>query len=127
MASPSTYVPAAGILRTGGKLAEAADHAADAGSVIVKQAEHLARPGRPFTKSGKKQVWSQNAARHGGTNLCENCGVEVAKPQKHRKGIRPPDHEGQVDHVTARAKGGSGTPDNGQILCRDCNLDKADK
>ncbi|MBL9006094.1 MAG: hypothetical protein JNJ46_17705 [Myxococcales bacterium] len=36
MASPTTYVPAAGILRTGGKLAEAVEHTTDA-AVIGKQ------------------------------------------------------------------------------------------
>ncbi|WP_407653764.1 HNH endonuclease [Archangium lipolyticum] len=32
-----------------------------------------------------------------------------------------------VDHVIPRAKGGEGDPDNGQVLCRDCNLKKSDK
>lgn len=82
------------------------------------------RPGQPFTKVGKKEVWSQNAAKHEGVNKCDNCGVEVVKPQRHTKGIKPPGNEGHVDHATAKAKGGSGTPDNGQVLCRDCNLQK---
>ena len=37
MASPTTYVPAAGILRAGGKLAEAVEHTADAAGVVGKR------------------------------------------------------------------------------------------
>ena len=37
MASPTTYVPAAGILRTGGKLADAVEHTADAAGAVGKR------------------------------------------------------------------------------------------
>ncbi|WP_368665060.1 HNH endonuclease [Cystobacter fuscus] len=30
-------------------------------------------------------------------------------------------------HGAAIAKGGEGAPDNGQVLCRDCNIKKSDK
>ncbi|WP_414674555.1 HNH endonuclease [Luteibacter sp.] len=29
-----------------------------------------------------------------------------------------------MDHVIARSKGGDGSPENGQVLCRECNNDK---
>ena len=109
------------------KAIENAEHAATNAAHIAKQAGPAVRPGMPFTKGGKKEVWSQNATRHEGLNKCDSCRVEVIKPQKHTKGITPPAHEGHVDHMTAKAKGGSGTPDNGQLLCRDCNLEKSDK
>ncbi|WP_414639233.1 HNH endonuclease [Archangium sp.] len=32
-----------------------------------------------------------------------------------------------MDHVTPKAKGGKGVPENGQVLCRDCNLEKGSK
>ena len=82
------------------------------------------RPGQPFTQAGKQEVWKANASTNGGVAKCENCGVEVVKPQRHQGGISPPRNEGHVDHVIRQRNGGSGTPDNGQILCRDCNLDK---
>jgi len=69
-------------------------------------------------------VWEQNAAKYEGVNKCDKCGVEVVKPQQHAKGVTPPNNEGHVDHIKSRATGGSGTPDNGQLLCRTCNLDK---
>lgn len=103
------------------------DAAKGAAHLLEEQAGQAIRPGQPFTKSGKKEVWSRNAVKHYGINKCENCAVEVIKPQKHTKGITPPSQEGQVDHMIAKAKGGSGTPQNGQLLCRDCNLVKSDK
>ena len=98
-----------------------------AGHVVSGVAGQVTRPGQPFTKGGKKEVWSRNAAKNAGTPKCDSCGVEVIKPQKHTKAVTPPAHEGQVDHMTARSKGGSGTPDNGQLLCRDCNLEKSNR
>ena len=32
-----------------------------------------------------------------------------------------------VDHVIPKAQGGKGDPSNGQVLCRDCNIEKSDK
>lgn len=85
------------------------------------------RPSEPFTKAGKEEVWNRNAVKHGGTNKCDNCGVDAVRPQQHTRGVKPPGNEGHVDHATARSKGGSGTPDNGQVLCRECNLEKGNK
>ncbi|WP_437732665.1 RHS repeat-associated core domain-containing protein [Sorangium sp. So ce1335] len=85
------------------------------------------RPAQPFTKAGKDEIWKQNAAVHRGVNKCDNCGADVVKPQKHTKSVTPPNNEGHVDHVTSRSKGGSGTIDNGQLLCRNCNLEKGSK
>jgi len=82
------------------------------------------RPGKPFTKAGKDEVWKQNAAKNGGKPKCENCGTDVVKPKKHEKGVRPPGNEGHVDHRQAKSKDGSGTTENGDLLCRDCNLTK---
>jgi len=81
----------------------------------------------PFTKKGKTNVKQENAERNEGKNRCENCGVETTPAQKHEKGVRPPDNETQVDHKIPRAKGGPGEPDNGQVLCRECNIEKSDK
>jgi len=39
--------------------------------------------------------------------------------------VIPAKNERQVDHIKAKSKGGSGTPDNGQVLCRDCNNKKS--
>jgi 5-methylcytosine-specific restriction endonuclease McrA len=85
------------------------------------------RPGSRFTQKDKAAVKQDNAARNEGKNKCENCGVETVPPQQHKKGVTPPKNETQVDHVLPKAKGGTGDPGNGQVLCRDCNIKKSDK
>jgi 5-methylcytosine-specific restriction endonuclease McrA len=47
--------------------------------------------------------------------------------KKHEKGVTPPPNETQVDHKVPKSKGGAGEVENGQVLCRDCNLKKSDK
>ncbi|WP_309894920.1 HNH endonuclease signature motif containing protein [Archangium sp.] len=83
--------------------------------------------GTRFTQKKKEIVKQDNSNRNEGKNRCESCGVETVPAQQHKKGVTPPDNETQVDHVVPKAKGGKGEPDNGQVLCRDCNLKKGDK
>ncbi|WP_257458507.1 HNH endonuclease [Archangium lipolyticum] len=85
------------------------------------------RPGSRFTQKDKLTVKQDNASRNGGKTQCEKCGVETVPAQQHQKGVTPPKNETQVDHVVPKSKGGPGTPDNGQVLCRDCNIKKSDK
>ena len=85
------------------------------------------RKGLPFTRTGKKIVKEDNAARNQGKTRCENCDTETVPAQQHKKGVTPPPNETHVDHVIPRVDGGKGSPDNGQVLCRDCNLEKGDK
>lgn len=92
-----------------------------------KGAAHGERAYKPFTPKGKEEVRAENAQNHGGTNHCENCGVQTVPAQQSKKGVTPPPAETQVDHVIPRAKGGDGSPENGQVLCRDCNNKKGDK
>ncbi|WP_437283736.1 RHS repeat-associated core domain-containing protein [Sorangium sp. So ce375] len=60
------------------------------------------RPGQPFTKAGKDEVWRKNAATNDGVNKCDNCGTELVRPQKHTRGVRPPGDEGHVDRSRCR-------------------------
>jgi len=85
------------------------------------------RPGSRFTKKDKEIVKQDNASRNEGKTVCENCGVETVPAEQHKKGVTPPKNESHVDHVVPKAKGGTGDPDNGQVLCRDCNIKKSDK
>ena len=84
------------------------------------------RPGKPFTQKGKDAVKDRNKKQNGGKQTCENpsCGKETVPGKKGEKGVTPPGNETNVDHVDPKSKGGSGTPENGQILCRDCNMEK---
>jgi RHS repeat-associated protein len=83
------------------------------------------REGMGFTKAGKKQIDQSNADKYGGKNVCENCGAETVPGKRHEKGVSPPGNERQRDHIEPRSKGGKGIPDNGQVLCRECNIDKS--
>jgi 5-methylcytosine-specific restriction endonuclease McrA len=85
------------------------------------------RPGSRFTKKDKETVKQDNASHNEGKTRCENCDVETVPAEQHKKGVTPPKNETHVDHVVPRAKGGAGDPDNGQILCRECNIQKSDK
>lgn len=84
------------------------------------------RPGRPFTSAGKEKVWDENEQQYG-TPMCdtrnlEGCGQALAVPQQSQWGVTPPGNEGHVDHVVRRSVGGSGTPENGPLLCGTCNV-----
>ena len=85
------------------------------------------RAGKNFTQAGKRTVRDRNASANGGDMLCENCGTETVLPQQSRRGVTPPGNEAHVDHILPKSRGGDGAPSNGQVLCRDCNLDKSNK
>lgn len=82
------------------------------------------RDGQDFTPTGKKVVKEQNSEKNGGKMKCENCEIEVKNGKKHERGVMTPSDEAHVDHKKRKREGGSGTPNNGKVLCRGCNLDK---
>ena len=79
------------------------------------------RAGKDFTKAGKEIIKEQNKLKNAGKIKCNNCKTKTQNPQKHVKSKTPPRNEAHVDHKMPKSKGGRGNPDNGQILCRDCN------
>ena len=85
------------------------------------------RAGKPMTPAGKEQVKSENAAQNGGQTTCSNCGQATVPAKQSEAGVTPPKNETHVDHKIPQSKGGDGSPSNGQVLCRDCNLKKSDK
>jgi RHS repeat-associated protein len=84
------------------------------------------RAGKDFTVAGRRNVWKDNTTARGAPT-CEGCERSVSKPLQSKKGITPPGDEGHVDHIVAKSKGGDGSPSNGALLCRDCNLKKSNK
>jgi RHS repeat-associated core domain len=93
-------------------------------SKLVSGAEGGIRAGKAFTRAGKAEVKAANAVAHDGKTVCGACGKETVPAQQSRAGVTPSGDETHVDHVIPKSKNGNGSPDNGQVLCRDCNLKK---
>jgi RHS repeat-associated protein len=89
-------------------------------SLFSKQAAPGSRPGQDFTRAGKRTIDKTNAANHGGDNKCDECKKKVRKVAN-EKGKPTPDDQLQRHHIDPKANGGSGTPENGQVLCPDCH------
>jgi hypothetical protein len=87
----------------------------------------ITRAGKAFTKKGGQIILENNRQKYQGVTRCEKCGVQTVPGERHRRGVTPPNNETHKDHVISRSKGGAGLPENGQVLCRACNLDKSDK
>ena len=57
----------------------------------------------------------------------DRTGEALVRPQRHEKGVRPPDNEAHVDHVVPKSKGGENSFSNAEVRSRAGNLAKGDK
>ncbi len=96
-------------------------------SDLSGDADSIAGKGNRFSQKQKMVLKKRNAAANNGKVICEKCNNETVPAEKHEKNVTPPKNEAHTDHRIPRAKGGPADLDNGQILCRDCNLKKSDK
>lgn len=94
--------------------------------VVTEKPVSTSRAGKPFTTKEKQKVIDANASKNNGEVKCEGCGVTTTKPSKSERGVTPPKTDRQIDHIEPKSKGGSGTAENGQVLCRTCNREKSD-
>ena len=63
-------------------------------------------PGRPYTASEKAQIYEANRARNAGVLRSNLSANELVPSAKSQKGVSTPANAAQVDHNTARSKGG---------------------
>lgn len=126
--STAGLVPGIGAAADAAKLARNVDRAVDASKAVdkVNDAQKAgSRAGKDFSKREKEKVIEANRQKNDGKVVCEECKVETTKPEQSQKGVTPPKTDRQVDHVVPKSKGGSGTAENGQVLCRSCNIKKS--
>lgn len=95
------------------------------GRVYAKDAAPGSRAGKDFTPKEKAKVIEANKKQNGGVEVCAGCNTPTTPPAKSQRGVTPPKTERQIDHIKPKSMGGSGTAENRQILCRDCNRKKA--
>lgn len=84
---------------------------------------------KPVTQASRRALAVRYGCPPGGSVMapCGACGKPVritwhALADGHPGARVSFEHE--IDHVTAEYRGGAGTPDNLQLLCRPCNRDK---
>ena len=54
--------------------------------------------------------------------LCVACGIVTIPAKQGKTNVTPANNEANVDHVKRREDGGSGTPNNGDVRCFNCNV-----
>ncbi|PSM30817.1 pretoxin, partial [Haliangium sp. UPWRP_2] len=81
-------------------------------------------PGKSYTQAQKKRILDANREHFDGALRSDRSGETLVMPKKHVKGETPPSNEAHIDHKTAKAKGGSNSHKNAQVLSRRENLEK---
>jgi hypothetical protein len=82
--------------------------------------------GKDFTQAQKRNILNQNKENNNGVIRSDESGKEAVPGQQGKKGVTPPANEANVDHITPKAKGGSNSYKNAQVLTREENLKKSD-
>ena len=86
-----------------------------------------AGPGKKTTSTQRKQILKQNKDRNGGVIRSDQDGSILDPPSKMVKGQKANMNQAEIDHITARSKGGSNRNTNLQVLSKEQNLRKGNR
>ena len=86
-----------------------------------------AGPGKKTTLTQRKQILEQNKNRNGGVIRSDQDGSILDPPSKMVKGQKANMNQAEIDHITARSKGGSNRNTNLQVLSKEQNLRKGNR
>ena len=84
-------------------------------------------PGKDFTDSKKQKFIEMNRDANGGVVRSDKSGKVLDPATQSKAGVTPSPNEVNVDHIKAKANGGSNSSTNVQILGRDENIEKSNK
>jgi RHS repeat-associated protein len=84
---------------------------------LQAQGQGQGREGKDFTPAGKREI----DAKSGGN--CVDCG-RPTRPVKSERGVPTPEDQRQRHHEKPKSQGGSGTPDNGVVVCPACHKER---
>jgi len=83
------------------------------------------KEGAVYDQTRKKAVYTENRNRNNGVLRRDKTGKVLETPSKSVKGVKPPVNEAQVDHILARAHGGTNSFSNAQVIERSVNIAKS--
>ncbi len=83
------------------------------------------KEGAVYDQTRKKAVYTENRNRNNGVLRNDKTGKVLETPSKSVKGVKPPVNEAQVDHILARAHGGTNSFSNAQVIERSANIAKS--
>ena len=85
------------------------------------------KPGAKYDKTRKSEILNENRTRNNGQLRSDKTGKILEQPKKSMKGVKPPKNEAQIDHIVARANGGTNSFSNAQVIERAANSAKSNQ
>ena len=83
--------------------------------------------GKKFTPAQRRKILEENRKRNGGELKDDRTGEIGQAPERHKKGVTPPDNEIHVDQYYPRSEGGPNSFSNVELRLRIHNLKKSDQ
>ncbi|WP_238567926.1 DUF6443 domain-containing protein [Flavobacterium sp. ASV13] len=84
-------------------------------------------PGKPYTSAQKKNIIQENMAKNGGVIKSDLSGKVLDPAVQSKKGVKANMNQAEVDHITAKSKGGKNSYGNAQVLSKEENLKKGNR